>query len=211
MSIINVAGITIEIPDEYQILQSLPEDPEGSVPIGLETLQSEDIILFVPITDGNFMEKGNLQELVDTTRHTMGDAFGLVSVGEGFTTQGLEYVYRILKVKMDPHGIQYQLTMQLLHDRQGVYISGYFNEIGTTGIRDVMIFDMLRRKGEIKEDMENWTFDPYDSSITKGYLMNQSEYEMYDEIFPEHPLTVVRKLVKYLIGVRNTDSLAEVS
>lgn len=207
MSIINVAGITIDIPDEYQILKSLPEDPHGSVPVGLETLQSENIIMFVPISDGSFMKYGNLQEMLDTTRHTMGDAFGLVSVGEGITSQGMEYVFRILKVKMDPHGVQYQLTMQLLCKGNGILISGYFNESGTTGIRDVMVFDLLRRKGEIKDDMESWTYDPYDATVANGFLMNRSEQEMYDEYFPEHPLTVVRNFIKYLIGDKKERTL----
>lgn len=101
--------------------------------------------------------------------------------------------------------------MQLINNNQGIQISGYFDEIGTTGIRDVMVFEILRRKGKVNEDMESWTADPYDPSVKTGFLMNISEREQYDEIFPDHPLSVVRSLIRHLTGKKDIDSIKKAS
>lgn len=211
MSIISVSGMHIDIPDEYQILKLLPGDPEGAVPIGSKTIQSENFVLFMPIIDERYIPQGELTELISKTRRTLGSGFGLVEVGEGITQSNTEYVYRILKMNLKPNGVQYQLTMQLYKNGNGVLISGYFDEAGTTGIREVMVFDLLRRKGKISEDMENWTADPYDKSVTSGFLMNRSEQKQYDDIFPEHPLTVVRNLIKHLTGNDDAEIMKKVS
>lgn len=211
MSTINVAKMNIDIPAEYQVLKSFPDDPEGSVPIGLSLNQSENFVLFIPIEGNEYIRQGELNELIQNTRRSIGEAFGLVEANEGITEQGLEYVYRILKVRMNPHGVQYQLAMQIVRDGQGINISGYFDEAGTTGIRDVMVFEMLRREGKITEDMDKWTADPLDPSVTKGFLMNRSEQEQYDAIFPEHPLTVARNFVRYMTNEDDACKIAMVS
>ena len=47
--------------------------------------------------------------------------------------------------------------------------------------------------------MERWTQDPYDPDYRKGFLMNRSEAQELDESFPEHPLSVARKLAEFIV------------
>ena len=41
--------------------------------------------------------------------------------------------------------------------------------------------------------------DPYDETYNKGLRMNLAEKEEYDVVFPEHPLSEARNLVKIII------------
>lgn len=41
--------------------------------------------------------------------------------------------------------------------------------------------------------------DPYDETYTKGFLMNAAEDEIFDEHFPDNPLTVLRHYIKWVI------------
>lgn len=41
--------------------------------------------------------------------------------------------------------------------------------------------------------------DPYDENYKEGFLMNVSEDESMDEQFPDHPLSMLRKYVKWVI------------
>ena len=47
---------------------------------------------------------------------------------------------------------------------------------------------------------QGWTCDPYDEKIDRGALMNISEQERFDEMFPGFPLSMCRELVKFLNG-----------
>ena len=66
-----------------------------------------------------------------------------------------------------------------------------------------MVFEMFRREqagGENEDPFKGWTCDPYDEKIDKGALMNISEQERFDEIFPGFPLSMCRELVRFLNG-----------
>ena len=52
--------------------------------------------------------------------------------------------------------------------------------------------------------VKGWMKDPYDENIDLPYMMNLSEKEEYDKMFPEHPLSRLRK---YLLDVEKTISI----
>ena len=66
----------------------------------------------------------------------------------------------------------------------------------TTGHRDSMM--MMKISTELKVNplefmqMKVWEEDPYDSLYTRGALMNLSERQEYDKLFPYHPLSILR-------------------
>lgn len=60
------------------------------------------------------------------------------------------------------------------------FINASFVEEGTTGIRDNVVFSLLRDSGEVDTDMNGWQVDPYDKEYTVGFLMNLSERSCYD-------------------------------
>ena len=41
--------------------------------------------------------------------------------------------------------------------------------------------------------------DPYDSEYREGFLMNFSERDIFDKKFPDHPLSIARKYVKWVL------------
>ena len=101
---------------------------------------------------------------------------------------------------MQPSGVQYFMLLQIMYGHVVLNIKAFFDEKGMTGLRDTMVWEQLRREGIVSEsDNSAWTFDPYDSQINRSYLMNLSEQEKYDSLFPGHPLSVCRQLAKYVI------------
>jgi hypothetical protein len=72
-----------------------------------------------------------------------------------------------------------------------------------TGVREAVVFDQKLAAGEATIDVENkkalgWMRDPYDPYIVDGFLWNLSEAEEYDELFPDHPLSRLRPVLKHV-------------
>jgi hypothetical protein len=80
-------------------------------------------------------------------------------------------------------------------------------ERGTTGVREALVTVQLVNEGKL--DLDNfeasWAHDPYDPTYrgvdrrTRRYL---SDAESYDEQFPEHPLSKVRRELRRLLAVK---------
>lgn len=195
----------ITMPNDLQRLKSLPEDPEGLVVYGKQTSQAMCIVKVLPIDNEELMPFDDDQAIINGIHQCLADNQGLVEVVSGKTKVGRSYVYSIVKSLKQPHGVTYFLTMHLTDFSQSVSIRGDFDEIGTTGIRDANVFEFCRQKGYVAFDEENqkyvgWTQDPYDEDFNKGALMNLSEDPAFDEAFPEHPLSQLRKTIAFIIN-----------
>jgi hypothetical protein len=73
-------------------------------------------------------------------------------------------------------------------------------EHGTTGVREAIITATLMNEGKLTiEDYERWwAQDPYDPSyrgVDRSVLRFVSDDESYDEQFPAHPLSKVRRVL----------------
>ena len=71
-------------------------------------------------------------------------------------------------------------------------------EQGTTGIREALITSDLMKKGKLTLESykASWAQDPYDSSycgVDRSTLRYMSDDEAYDHLFPQHPLSKVRR------------------
>ena len=65
-----------------------------------------------------------------------------------------------------------------------------------------MVFSIIKSAApdrSVEDIFGGWTRNPYDESVKDGALMNLSEQEEYDEMFPEHPLSMCRKFVKCIV------------
>lgn len=200
----NGAPIQIVMSDDFQRLKSLPEDPEGLVVYGLQSHQAMCIVKVLPINSGALMPFDDNQAIIDGIHQCLADNQGLVEVNNGKTKGGYAYVYSIVKSLKQPHGVTYFLTMHIANHAQALSIRGDFDEIGTTGIRDANAFEFCRQKGyvtfdEAKQKYIGWTQDPYDENYNKGALMNLSEDPAFDEVFPNHPLSQLRKAIAFII------------
>jgi hypothetical protein len=116
---------------------------------------------------------------------------------------GKDYVYSIVKNLREPSRVQYILTYQRFYKDFILNVQAFFEEAGTTGIRDTMVYALCSNEGLIGDDDENplagWTQDPYDAEITKGALMNLSEQEQFDEQFPGFPLSMCRAFINCVV------------
>lgn len=78
-------------------------------------------------------------------------------------------------------------------------------ECGTTGVREAVVTRELLNAGKLTiQDYErSWAQDPYDPSyrgVDRSVLRFVSDDECYDECFPEHPLSRVRRVLSILPG-----------
>ena len=195
---IDILGMTVTIPAFYRKLNSMPDDPPKSVSYGGHTEHTDCFIRIFPIRKADSFPKSK-EEIILMTRHNMENDQGIIQI-EAYE----DYAYSIIKSMKEPHGVLYTLTFQKFYSDLTLNIQAFFEESGTTGIRDAAVFETCLRKKlvalENEGRMKGWTRDPYDASITQGALMNLSEREQFDAAFPDFPLSMCRKLVKSMIG-----------
>lgn len=192
----------IKIPQCYQNLQTLPEDPDGTIVFGCATSQSQGFVKIHPIDSNGAMPFDNNAEIIYGIYDTLTDNQALIEVANGVTTSNLRYVYSIVKSLMSEHGgVQYTCVFHLETPDGVISASAFFGETGMTGMRDTTIFSALKSQGYLDgENAMSWQFDPYFKDSKRGYQMNLSELEQFDTNFPEHPLSLLRAFIKHLIN-----------
>ena len=188
----------IKMPEYYEIGNNMPGDPEGSTVYLTRTNRAEVMALVYPIPEEHAMPFDNPQAVIDGIHNALAEDQGLIAVETGTTQLGNKYIYSIVKTLVQPSGVQYILTYNLLHNGETINLQGFFNEYQLTGERDSMVYALLSNKGEVGPGFEGWGKDPYDSSYTRGVLMNRSEDPAFDEMFPEHPLSIARELCSFI-------------
>jgi hypothetical protein len=118
---------------------------------------------------------------------------------------GVSAVREIVKIPQKPTGMGYMGSFALPMSECAYLISAACRERGITGVRDTAILAKLIQSGEIKfEDGAagpvGWMQDPYDPSILGPPARNRADEEAYDSLFPEHPLSRVRGLLRQIGG-----------
>lgn len=148
-------------------------------------------------------------ENIIATIHERGidDQSGLLAIKSVTSPKGIPFVYSLFK-RLIPQdkggGVMYTLTIYIQGDNTAYQIQSMIGEYGMTGMRDSMILPQMLSQGKVTmvpgddgqpPKMQGWSSDPYDPNFTKGIPMNLSESEEYDAQFPNHPLSVIRKLL----------------
>lgn len=158
------------------------------------------------------MDFDNKESLINEIHSNMDDNQGIICVENGKTKNNRKYIYSIVKTVNDPlSGVSYHLRMNIQYDKKIYEIEGEFSEYGTTGVRDSVILQLMMSQGIVTVEndvLHCWFEDPYDKSYAKGVLMNLSEKEEYDVIFPDHPLTQAREFVNFIIDNENPKKLS---
>lgn len=194
-------SLGIVLPKEFIKVNSMPDDPENSSAYVKQTSNSINFIMVYPISKEASMPFDNEKTVITGIHGALGEHQGLIEVKSGITQNGKRYIYSIVKSKKQPSGIQYVLTMHIDNSHNILNIQGFFDENGMTGFRDTTIMNKLISEGKIvSPNMDNWMQDPYDLNYKKGLLMNASENAEYDSMFPNHPLSEMRMLIKYLVA-----------
>jgi hypothetical protein len=77
------------------------------------------------------------------------------------------------------------------------------HERGTTGIREAKVTSSLMSLGQLTPEMytESWACDPYEPryrGVDRSTLRYMSDDPSYDALFPQHPLSKVRRVLRDL-------------
>ena len=174
-----------------------------SVPYGCMTDAMESFLLVSPICPDQAMPFHDPEEVIHGIHQELSEDQGLIEVGNGITRELRRYVYSVVRTLKRMHGAQYTLTMHLEMDGSVMQIHGFFSEGCIAGARDAMVYAMLANRAEVRlceGGIEGWTADPYDPFFTFGVLMNRSEQAQYDNLFPRHPLSELRRFVREVIA-----------
>lgn len=189
----------LNLPANFQIVKNMPEDPENCVSYGMATPMCNAFIQVFPISERKTMPFDDNVTIINGIHHSLKDVQALIEVKNGRTKIGKQFVYSIVKTKQEESGVEYFLLMHVEHENGAISINAHFLEHGMTGIRDTTIWELARREGVVSIDNnEKWCFDPYDKDFKHPFLMNLSEKEEFDKLFPEHPLTQARQFVKMI-------------
>ena len=190
---VTINGRTIIIPDYYQKVDSMPDDPVASIPYMVQTGNAMCFALIFPVDESKSLPRTK-EALISGIRQFLGENQGLIQVE---ATE--DHVYSIVKTLKEPSGVQYILTYQKFFPEFILNIQAFFEEIGTTGIRDSVGYEICRRQnlvGTEDDPFAGWAKDPYDDTIREGALMNLSEREEFDDQFPGFPLSMCREFVR---------------
>ncbi len=191
-----VNGETILLPEYYQRVESMPDDPEESVPFMVQTENAACFVLLFPVGESQSLPRRK-EDLIAGIRQYLGENQGLIQVETDES-----YVFSIVKTLKEPSGVQYALTYQRFCEGFILNIQAFFEELGRTGMRENYVYEMCRKKGIVGADndpFKGWSRDSYDESIKTGTRMNISEEEQFDEMFPGFPLTMCREFLKTII------------
>ncbi|KAA0098924.1 hypothetical protein CIW49_13690 [Mycolicibacterium sp. P1-18] len=186
----------LRLPENWQPLKTMPDDPPGTRVIGYHDAGSEGMVLITPVSAGDFFMPFDQTAVISGIRPALAETdSGLVEAATGRDLAGHRFVYTIIKGAMEPAGMQYTLTLHIESDGPTRFqIQGFFSERGTTGVRDALVQELKQRDGTVRRGengLEGWLLNPYDDA-EDGLLMNLSESREYDGMFPNHPLTQAR-------------------
>ena len=199
-----IENIALELPDRYRQIETRIGDPAGAYSFIRQTSGFAGIVSLYIVTTNEVVPFGETERVVEGLHGTLAENQGVIEVGTGTTGLKRKYLYSLVKTGIQGEAlrIQYTLTFQLGMFAGGrvVQIEAFFDELGATGMRETSVYEIAKRNGKVGPNGEGWACDPYDAEYRRGMLMNMAEKEMYDAVFPDHPLTEARRLAKDLIA-----------
>lgn len=193
---ITINGASLRIPSYYQQADPMPDDPKDSVVYVLQTNHAKCVVRISPIQESETVPR-NKEDLISGIRQFLTDDQGLIQVETGD-----DFVFSIVKTLIHP-GVDYILRIEKYFPDNILCVQGEFWENGETGLRDNIVYAYCRKQGIIGNDKDpfwNWMLDPYDPEVKTGALRNYSERAIFDEHFPDFPLSLCRLLVDTILS-----------
>ena len=132
----------------------------------------------------------SLAALRQEWRNLAAKSGGAIVEVETHTIDGCEALHAILKKPQQPAGMAYLGSITVPRDFS-YQVNVAAREQGVTGLRDTAVFAKWMQQGEV-------AWNPYDPSIETPLAWNQSEAEIYDAEFPDHPLSRLRALMVHI-------------
>jgi hypothetical protein len=144
----------------------------------------------------------SLEDLDDlrarTSAHVAGSGMGLVEL-DTVTLDGVPAVRQVVKGK-DPRresGMVYIGSYTIPRDRCSTVVRVQCFEGPVTGVREASLFPLFldRHQGDVQGAMAAWARHPYAEGVIGGTPRNQAEDPVWDDRFPDHPLSRTRRLL----------------
>lgn len=128
-------------------------------------------------------------------RHQITEAGGGLIQVDLIQVQGYSAVKTVFKLPQENGALTYLSSITIPFSDCSYVIKIQAPDLEATGKREAVVTNELLEKGVVTKDgsgILGWAQDPYLASHNKGTLMNQSEKELYDLDFPDHPLSLAR-------------------
>jgi len=160
-----------------------------------------DVMIVDKINPNGKMEKGESQIAVYRNwirDNSVQQGGGLIMCEEIITKNAINAYESIIKVpRQETTGMDYVYFLNMSNfDEQKLYqIRIKIFEMNPTGMRDNISMHPICEvaKTDLSELMGLYRKDPYQKNFNAGNVMNISEREEFDNFFPFHPLSIIRK------------------
>ena len=208
----NKVKTPFEIPDDFRckLNKPVPQERPGwgkreYIGFGKGTYSMSAICLSWPVTETESLPLNDTKQLIQMFHRDMGPEQALLSAKCGLTRKGNRYAYAIRKLVLveedgESQFIDYELNLNIRINGRIHFINGSFqDQDDVPGPRGNSMWIMQHGSSELKLEAEEWRRDPYDPDREGEVLMNWTEDEKYDGLFPYHPLSEMRRFVKYVI------------
>lgn len=209
----NTVKTPFDIPDDYRnkLNQPVPKELPGwgkraYIGFGKGTQLMSGICISWPVTESESMPLNNFQDLINKFHADIDDHQGLVYAKCGLTPKGNRYACGIRKMRFpDKEGnlgpLSYELGFNIRLNGKIHFIDGSFqSRDGMPGYRKGTLDLMCRGSSELLLEVDHWARDPYVPEYKDGVLMEWTEDEKYDDLFPYDPLSEARRFIKYLVA-----------
>lgn len=128
---------------------------------------------------------------------------------ETLLLDGCRAVRTLFKAPQEPSGRLYIGSLTLPFRDFSYVLKVQCPEVGTTGLRDSVVFAKMTAAGEVSVSPEGgavgWLTDPYTPGRMGPMTRNQSELERFDAMFPAHPLARARATLAHLTATVRVD------
>jgi len=192
----------LRLPSPWQRLDDMPDQPYGTQVAGFITETCQAIVFVRRVLQTAWMPL-DTGSITDSIAKVLSEDVGLLDVGVHKTASGIPYAYTLVKAKMEPSGLNFNVTLHL-HSDYRHEIDAFFTEIGTTGVREALVWELAMREGRVRPGpggLEGWTVDPH--GIGGAFLPNLADDVEYDEKFREHALAEARAFLRAVRGVES--------
>ena len=201
-----------DAPDDFRnkLNQPIKEIPGWGkrqyIGFGKRTFGMNALLITWPVTEQESMPLTDTAAVIANCRTEQVDNQGLIDVKCGVTPKGNRYAYIIRKMyHTDEEGnrqwpIQYLLGMNIRINGKIHFIDSSFGPDEELGdIRRSALSIMSCGSRDLKLAADQWERDPFDPEVKEGFLMDWTEDEKYDALFPYSPLSELRGFLRYVI------------
>ena len=191
-------GMMIKLPEEFKLMkQETQKDelfPDHANIYAYRTANTEAFAIAGRIEQQNAKLFDDVEAFKNGLISLLKENEGFIKVDSGITANGERYSYYIKKHVVAEGSLKnrtlYVSNMNIEIDDTIWLVEFCFYETGEIGFREHFV----------KKVFNTWYEDPRELMFGKGIPMDISEQEYYDDIFPEHPLSEIRKLLKYVVA-----------